>query len=233
MLETAWSNFSAVRRPDLQAAFEQFCHEQAHWLDDYALFRALKARHSGARYLEWPAELVQRVPARWPRPGAIWRAKFEQVRFAQFLLFRQGARLKEHARAKGVRLIGDLPFFVSPDSSDVWANPELFLLDEQHRPRFVAGVPPDYFSPQGQLWGNPVYDWDALRRTGYRWCIDRLRALAGSRRRGSPGSFPRVRGGLACTGGCTDGPNRSLGARPGRRFFQRRRRRVGRATVYR
>jgi 4-alpha-glucanotransferase len=74
-------------------------------------------------------------------------------------------------------LIGDLPFFVSPDSSDVWANPELFLLDEQHRPRFVAGVPPDYFSKQGQLWGNPVYDWEALARTGYRWCVDRLRAL--------------------------------------------------------
>jgi 4-alpha-glucanotransferase len=76
-----------------------------------------------------------------------------------------------------VRLIGDLPFFVSPDSSDVWANPELFLLDERYRPRFVAGVPPDYFSANGQLWGNPVYNWEALRQTGYRWCIDRLRAL--------------------------------------------------------
>ena len=101
----------------------------------------------------------------------------DQVCFAQFLLFRQGARLENHARAKGVRLIGDLPFFVSPDSSDVWANPELFLLDDQRRPRFVAGVPPDYFSAQGQLWGNPVYNWEALRQTGYRWCIDRLRAL--------------------------------------------------------
>jgi 4-alpha-glucanotransferase len=96
---------------------------------------------------------------------------------AQFLLFRQGARLKEHARAVGLRLLGDLPFFVSPDSSDVWANPELFLLDERRTPRFVAGVPPDFFSAQGQLWGNPVYDWEALRRSGYRWCIDRLRAL--------------------------------------------------------
>lgn len=76
-----------------------------------------------------------------------------------------------------MRLIGDLPFFVSPDSSDVWANPEFFLLTEQRRPRFVAGVPPDYFSADGQLWGNPVYDWEALRRTGYGWCIDRLRAL--------------------------------------------------------
>ena len=76
-----------------------------------------------------------------------------------------------------MRLIGDLPFFVSPDSSDVWANPELFLLGNDHQPKVVAGVPPDYFSAEGQLWGNPVYDWDALRQSGYRWCVDRLRAL--------------------------------------------------------
>ncbi len=84
------------------------------------------------------------------------------------MLFRQAERLKEHAHARGLRLIGDLPFFMSPNSSVVWANPELFLLDEQHRPRFVAEVPPDYFSANGQLWGNPVYDWDFIRRTGYR-----------------------------------------------------------------
>jgi 4-alpha-glucanotransferase len=103
--------------------------------------------------------------------------QIDQVRFAQFLLFRQAEQLKQHAHSHGIRLIGDLPFFVSPDSSDVWANPEFFLLDENRRPRFVAGVPPDYFSAQGQLWGNPVYNWDALRSTGYQWCIDRLRAL--------------------------------------------------------
>jgi 4-alpha-glucanotransferase len=85
--------------------------------------------------------------------------------------------LKEHARSKGVGLIGDLPFFVSPDSCDVWVNPELFLLDRARRPRVVAGVPPDYFSENGQLWGNPVYDWEALRRTGFRWWMDRVRAL--------------------------------------------------------
>jgi 4-alpha-glucanotransferase len=95
----------------------------------------------------------------------------------QFLIFRQGERLKAYARANGVRLIGDLPFFVSADSSDVWSNPDIFLLTEQRRPQFVAGVPPDYFSADGQLWGNPVYNWDALRRSGYRWCIDRMRAL--------------------------------------------------------
>ena len=101
----------------------------------------------------------------------------DQVRFEQFLVARQGEKLKEYAHSKGVALIGDLPFFVAPDSSDVWANPDLFLLDDGRRPKFVAGVPPDYFSAEGQLWGNPVYNWEALRATGYRWCIDRFRAL--------------------------------------------------------
>jgi 4-alpha-glucanotransferase len=177
ILEKAWNHFSSTPRPELKVAFEQFCHEQSHWLDDYALFRALKARHNGAYYLEWPVELVQRVPAALAQARRDLASQIQLVCFAQFLLFRQGARLRERSRAKGICLIGDLPFFVSPDSSDVWANPELFLLDEQHRPRFVAGVPPDYFSPQGQLWGNPVYDWDRLRQTDYRWCSDRLRAL--------------------------------------------------------
>src|SRR4029077_10918240 len=103
--------------------------------------------------------------------------QIDQVCFAQFLLFRQGERLKSYAHKNGISLIGDLPCFVSPDSSDVWGHPELFLLDEQHRPRVVAGVPPDYFSAQGQLWGNPIYDWDALRQSGYSWCISRLQAL--------------------------------------------------------
>jgi 4-alpha-glucanotransferase len=177
LLETAWTNFSAGARRDLRPLFDQFCHDQMHWLEDYALFRALKARYGGAYYLEWPAELVRRVPAALAQARQDLAGQIEQVRLGQFLLFRQGGRLKEHARAQGVRLIGDLPFFVSPDSSDVWANPELFRLDEQQRPRFVAGVPPDYFSAQGQLWGNPVYNWDVVRQTGYRWCIDRFRSL--------------------------------------------------------
>jgi len=177
LLETAWNHFRAGARADLEPAYEQFCNEQAHWLEDYALFRALKARHQGAYYLEWPEKLVRRDPAALALARRDLAGPIDQFRWAQFLLFRQGARLKERAQAKGLRLIGDLPFFVSPDSSDVWANPELFLLDEQRRPRVVAGVPPDYFSAQGQLWGNPVYNWEALRPTGYRWCIDRLRAL--------------------------------------------------------
>jgi 4-alpha-glucanotransferase len=176
-LATAWKKFRAGTRADLRPAYERFCAEHAHWLNDYALFRALKARNQGAHYLKWPAELVRRDPSALALARRDLADLVDRARWAQFLLFRQGARLKEHAQASGVRLIGDLPFFVSPDSSDVWANPEWFLLDEQLRPRFVAGVPPDYFSPEGQLWGNPVYNWDALHRTGYRWCIDRMRAL--------------------------------------------------------
>jgi 4-alpha-glucanotransferase len=177
LLEKAWATFSATPRSALRQDYDQFCAKQANWLDDYALFRALKAAHGGVSYLEWPEELVRREPMALAQARRDLKELVEQVRFAQFLLFRQGARLREYARAKGVHLIGDLPFFVSPDSSDVWANPELFLLDERHRPRFVGGVPPDYFSAQGQLWGNPVYNWPALERTGYRWCIDRLQAL--------------------------------------------------------
>jgi 4-alpha-glucanotransferase len=179
VLEKAWENFKARERGgnELTAAYEEFCAKQAIWLEDYALFQALKAKYHDAYYLHWPAELVQRIPSALAEARRELASDIDQVRFAQFLLFRQADQLKQYAHDHGVGLIGDLPFFVSADSSDVWANPEFFLLDEQHRPRFVAGVPPDYFSTEGQLWGNPVYNWDALRSTGYQWCIDRLRAL--------------------------------------------------------
>ncbi|HEX4143215.1 MAG TPA: 4-alpha-glucanotransferase [Pirellulales bacterium] len=177
LLEMASANFGARAGRDLKLAFEKFSIDQAHWLDDYALFRALKARHSGASYLEWPTELVRRDPDALAKARRELTIHMDLARLAQFLLFRQGDDLKQYAHSKGVHLIGDLPFYVSPDSSDVWANSKLFLLDEQHRPRFVGGVPPDYFSSLGQLWGNPVYDWAELHRTGYRWYIDRVRAL--------------------------------------------------------
>jgi 4-alpha-glucanotransferase len=177
LLERAWARFRGGARPDLRPAYELFRQDQADWLEDYALFRTLKAAHAGAHYLEWPADLVERVPAALDRVRRERSDTIDQVCFAQFLLFRQGERLKAHARDRSLGLIGDLPFFVSPDSSDVWAHPELFLLDERRRPRVVAGVPPDYFSAQGQRWGNPIYDWDALRASGYRWFIARLRSL--------------------------------------------------------
>jgi 4-alpha-glucanotransferase len=177
LLETAWDRFQRLGRGELQREYEEFCLREQSWLEDYALFRALKGKFGGAYYIEWPTELVQRRPSALAQAARELRDEVDRIRFAQFLLFRQGERLKEYGRSKGVSLIGDLPFFVSPDSSDVWAHPEFFLLDERRRPKFVAGVPPDYFSAQGQLWGNPVYNWEALRADGYRWCIDRFRAL--------------------------------------------------------
>jgi 4-alpha-glucanotransferase len=177
LLETAWANFKAGERPDLRADYERFRNGQAHWLEDYALFRALKVKFDDAYYLEWPAKLVQREAAALEQAKRELADEIARVCFGQFLLFRQSERLKAYAHLKGVGLIGDIPFYVSPDSSDVWADPELFLLDEHRRPRFVAGVPPDYFTAQGQLWGNPVYNWEALHQSGYDWCIARLRSL--------------------------------------------------------
>jgi len=179
LLDQVWQNFRAGMGRDLRPAYEQFCHQQAHWLEDYALFRALKVKYGGVSYLEWPAELIRRDFSAITQARKELSRQIDQVRFAQFLIFRQAQQLKAHANAKGIGLIGDLPFFVSPDSSDVWAHPEAFRLDNNCRPQFVAGVPPDYFSADGQLWGNPVYDWNALRATGFRFCIERLRALLG------------------------------------------------------
>ena len=177
LLDAAWRRFRRVRRSDLRSQYEEFCYGQASWLGDYALFRALKAKYGGAYYIEWPTELVERRQSALAEARRELESEIDRIRFAQFLLFRQGGQLKAYAHSKGVALIGDLPFFVSPDSSDVWANPEFFLLDERRRPRFVAGVPPDYFSAQGQLWGNPAYNWEALQASGYEWCMDRFRAL--------------------------------------------------------
>jgi 4-alpha-glucanotransferase len=177
ILKQAWSNFDSLARPALKAEYDQFCTEQAHWLEDYALFRALKAVQGNAHYLDWPEDIVKRSPQALAKARSALAHEINGIRFSQFLVFRQGARLKRYGRAKGIRMIGDLPFFVSPDSSDVWAHPEFFLLDEGRRPQFVAGVPPDYFSPDGQFWGNPVFNWNALRQTGFRWCIARIQAL--------------------------------------------------------
>jgi 4-alpha-glucanotransferase len=176
ILARAWQNYRSGTRNDLRNDFEEFCHKWADLQSEPALFMALRTKHLQASVTTWPLALLRR------EPGAIAEARSEladtidQFRFGQFLLLRQWRVLKEHADRRGVRILGDLPIFVSPDSSDVWANPELFLVDDRLKPKVVAGVPPDYFSADGQLWGNPIYDWDALKRTGYRWWINRLQA---------------------------------------------------------
>jgi 4-alpha-glucanotransferase len=136
----------------------------------------LKDAHEGKSWLEWPADLRRRVPSALEKSRTQVADGIGLHRFRQFLFFRQWRELKHQANQRGVKLIGDVPIFVSSDSADVWANPKLFQLDDQCQPRVVAGVPPDYFSRTGQLWGNPLYDWAELKRTGYAWWVARLKA---------------------------------------------------------
>lgn len=173
--ESAYQAFHSRPYNELRASFEAF-RGRADWLEDYALFVALKQQHHGAAYLEWSTELIRREPAALDRAREELADRIDRVRFQQFLFDRQARALVEHARRVGLKLIDDLPIFVSADSVDVWSQPHLFLLDEHFRPAVVAGVPPDYFSPTGQLWGNPHYDWDAHRREQFRWWTRRIAA---------------------------------------------------------
>ena len=164
------------RAGDDGAAFAAFLASEQYWLADYALFTAIQARESGRPWWEWPAEL------RWRDLGALSRARAElkagcaDVESGQFFFHTQYRGLRVYAAARGVQLFGDIPIYVAPDSVEVWAHPQLFQLDESGRPSAVAGVPPDYFSADGQLWGNPLYRWDEHERSGFAWWIERLRA---------------------------------------------------------
>jgi 4-alpha-glucanotransferase len=176
ILKQAWINFQAGKAGHLRGEFDAFRARCSKWLDDYTLFMALKDAHGGASWLDWPTELVRRDPGRLADARRDLADAVGRHAFAQFLFFRQWKGLKDHANNRGIKLIGDAPIFVSSDSADVWANPDLFYLDERRRPTVVAGVPPDYFSATGQLWGNPLYNWDALARTNYAWWIGRMKA---------------------------------------------------------
>lgn len=180
LLLLAIANFRANRdgvMARMESEFCTFCEEHARWLDDFALFVSLRQKYNDANYLDWPENLARRDGAALKLVAIELAQEVEQAKFFQFLVFRQLAQVRAYAAKRGVKLFGDLPIFVSADSSDVWAHPDLFMLDENLSPKFVAGVPPDYFSETGQLWGNPVYDWAALRRSGYAWWIDRLNSL--------------------------------------------------------
>ena len=175
LLRTAFGRFGGAPA-ELRSAFEEFKAAQAAWLDDYALFEALRAAHQNAWWIDWAHELALRDPNALARARADLAENVERCRFEQFLFYRQWEALRSHANALGVKLMGDAPIFVAHDSADVWAHRELFRLDSSGRPTVVAGVPPDYFSATGQLWGNPIYDWERLAATGYSWWLDRLAA---------------------------------------------------------
>ena len=177
LLDRAYERFRSGVRPDLEADFAAFRRAEASWLDDFALFMALKEAHQGAPWNAWPEPLRRRDPAALEQARRDLAEAVEKQAFRQFLFFRQWHGLREYAHARGVYFMGDVPIFVAYDSADVWAHPELFYLDERGNPTVVAGVPPDYFSPTGQRWGNPLYRWEVHREQGYAWWLARLRQV--------------------------------------------------------
>ncbi len=160
--------------PALEGEFDAWRAAQP-WLADYSLFSALKDAHGGRSWEHWDDTLRQREPASLTRARHELHARVRVHEVAQWLFHRQWAQLRAHAHSKGIAILGDAPIFVAHDSADVWSRPELFFLDDASRPSVVAGVPPDYFSETGQLWGNPLYRWDRLADEGYAWWIERLR----------------------------------------------------------
>jgi len=176
LLERAFIRFKSA--PQLvHRDYERFYAENDSWLPDYTLFMALKEANGGGAWDGWPEALRKRDEDSLAEAGQRHADAVERFSFYQFIFFRQWANLREHAHQRGVQIIGDIPIFVAYDSADVWANPELFYLGEDGLPTVVAGVPPDYFSRTGQLWGNPLYRWDVLKAGGYDWWIARFSAM--------------------------------------------------------
>jgi 4-alpha-glucanotransferase len=174
LLDAVYANYK--RTKILRDEFEAFKQKNSAWLDDFALFMALKESHNGAVWSTWDDELVSRQPQALTAAREKYADAVESQEFRQFLFFRQWETIRSCAHRHGIKIIGDIPIFVAYDSADVWAHPELFFLDEHGKPTVVAGVPPDYFSATGQLWGNPLYRWDVLKKNNYVWWIERFRA---------------------------------------------------------
>ena len=175
LLRRAYIRFRDTQPPKLLRQLAAFRDKHRHWLSDYALFRAIRDSFDGAPWYEWPRPLAMREPQALIDWMQEHRQEVDFVEFCQFFFFRQWTALHDWAREMGVGIFGDVPIFVAGDSADVWANPELFQLDGERRPTVVAGVPPDYFSETGQLWGNPLYNWDQMASDGFSWWIERLR----------------------------------------------------------
>ena len=179
LLRKAARTFFADRTEADRRAFDTFCQKGGEWLEDYALFMACKKIHKDVAWVNWDAGLCQRNPAVLKEWQNELSSELEFHRFAQFEFFRQWEKVRSLCRRHGISIMGDIPIYVAHDSADVWAHPELFRLDERGQPTAVAGVPPDYFSATGQLWGNPLYRWDVSASSGHRWWIDRCRASLG------------------------------------------------------
>jgi 4-alpha-glucanotransferase len=176
LLRRAFERFQGGGAPSARDPFQKFCKQHSTWLDDYALFMAIKDAHGGKAWNQWDFAIALREP----EALEYWTKKLsDEIRcwkFWQFLFFKQWMALKQYCHARSIQIMGDIPIFVARDSADVWAHPQLFHLDERGNPTVVAGVPPDYFSATGQLWGNPLYRWDVMAASGYDWWVQRFRA---------------------------------------------------------
>ena len=176
-LALAYRSFATAADTSLRQEFEQFISESLFWLEDFALFSALKRQHKLRPWTEWERGLRRRDASALSSARENCAEQIDLERFRQWLFHRHWSELKAYAHRKGIRLFGDLPIFVAHDSADVWAHQHEYFLDDAGNPTVVAGVPPDYFSPTGQRWGNPLYRWDLMQAAGYSWWIERIKAL--------------------------------------------------------
>jgi 4-alpha-glucanotransferase len=170
----AWQTFIIQAPNSLKKEYDAFLNEHNWWLSDYALYAACKTKYEGEPWNKWPQEIIDRNHEVLEGLKCMLHKEYEFERFQQFLFFRQWFQLKNFANSQGIQIFGDIPLYVALDSSDVWANQKMFLLDEIGMPTLVGGVPPDYFCEDGQLWGNPVFNWDELEKAGFQWWIARL-----------------------------------------------------------
>lgn len=176
VLRRAWQAFTRRSRSPLHDDLDRYVEENRPWLDDWALFRSLKNRHDGKPWNEWDASLARRDPSAIESASRELSDEIAFHRWVQFVFFQQWHDVRAAARDRGISILGDVPIYVAIDSADVWAHQDLFHLDDDGRPTVVAGVPPDYFSGDGQRWGNPIYRWERMAEDGYAWWIDRLRS---------------------------------------------------------
>lgn len=176
LLRKAARTFLASASPESKTKFDSFVQENAEWLNDFALFMALKEANGMAAWTEWPADIAGRDRDALRRWSEELSAEIAEHKVLQFEFFRQWQALRAYGRERNVSIIGDVPIYVAHDSADVWANREFFLLDRDGRSEKVSGVPPDYFSATGQLWGNPIYNWPRLKETNYEWWVERMRS---------------------------------------------------------
>jgi 4-alpha-glucanotransferase len=177
ILDRSFIRFRKKTDTILHEEFNEFRDNESHWLDDFSIFMAIKEQFGGGSWANWPEEYKQRKQSTLKRFSKDHSVSIERHAYRQFLFFKQWRKLREYANDRNIKIIGDIPIFVAHDSSDVWAHPELFYLDDNSDPTVVAGVPPDYFSPTGQLWGNPLYRWDVHATSGYDWWLERFQAV--------------------------------------------------------